>query len=134
MCPVCNEPLVSFELDGVEIDRCLECGGTWLDSGELERLADGAGADVGKLSEALNDRQGGKHGDRRCVRCRWKLRIVTVSGVELDHCPHGHGLWFDKSELERLVSSFTTGEEGAVARFFGDLDGGGRSGDGQKGE
>jgi len=33
MCPACKEPLVVFELDGVEIDRCLRCGGTWLDDG-----------------------------------------------------------------------------------------------------
>ena len=134
MCPVCSEPLVAFELDGVEIDRCLECGGTWLDSGELERLAETAGAEVGKLSAALNDHSGGKHGNRRCVRCPWKLRIVIVSEVELDHCPNGHGLWFDRSELGKLVSSFTDGEEGAVAHFFGDLDGGGQSGEEQKGD
>ena len=124
---------MSFELDGVEIDRCLKCGGTWLDSGELERLAEAAGAEVGKLSAALNDRTGGKHGKRRCVRCRWKLRIVTVSEVELDHCPHGHGLWFDRNEMGRLVSSFTEGEEGAVARFFSDLDAGSRQTEEQKG-
>ena len=38
MCPLCHEPLVAFELDGVEIDRCVDCGGVWLDAGELESL------------------------------------------------------------------------------------------------
>ena len=43
MCPLCNEPLVAFELDGIEIDRCVDCGGVWLDAGELELIAGRAG-------------------------------------------------------------------------------------------
>ena len=39
MCPDCGEPMVIYELGGVEADRCLRCGGTWLDGGELERMA-----------------------------------------------------------------------------------------------
>ena len=29
-----------MELSEVEIDHCLDCGGIWLDSGELEMLMD----------------------------------------------------------------------------------------------
>ena len=39
MCPVCKEPMLVLELDTVEIDHCARCGGTWLDAGELERIA-----------------------------------------------------------------------------------------------
>lgn len=42
--------------------------------------------------------------------------------IELDRCPMGHGLWFDRSELTRLVSSHLDDEEEAVARFFGEFD------------
>ena len=122
MCPVCDQPMVSFELDGVEIDRCLECGGTWLDAGELEMIAEAAGVAPGKLTEALDDRAGARHGKRPCVRCGARLRIVTVSGVELDHCPRGHGLWLDRDEEKQVIASFADGEEGAVARFFGEFD------------
>jgi Zn-finger nucleic acid-binding protein len=113
--------MVSFELDGVEIDRCAACGGTWLDLGELEQLALMAGAPPGPLSEALATGRGEKHGDRRCVRCASKLRVLAVNGVEVDRCPHGCGLWFDAGEVPKLVSSFHDGEGGAVARHFGDL-------------
>ena len=37
-CLDCKIPLVTEQLDGVEIDRCYECGGMWLDKGELEQL------------------------------------------------------------------------------------------------
>ena len=113
--------MLSFELEGIEIDRCETCGGTWLDAGELEQLALRASAPPGRLSEALAAGKGERHGDRRCVRCGSKLRIVAVNGVEVDRCPHGCGLWFDAGEVPKLVSSFHEGEAGAVAGFFGDL-------------
>jgi len=31
--------MVVLELDRVEVDHCLVCGGLWLDAGELELLA-----------------------------------------------------------------------------------------------
>lgn len=120
MCPACREPVVTFELEGIEIDRCLKCGGTWLDSGEFEMMAAGEKG-RGKISEALYKARGERQGDRACLRCRKKLEVIHVNGVELDRCPRGHGLWFDKSEIETLIASFTEGEEGKVGRFLGDL-------------
>ena len=35
MCPACKKPMIALELEGIEIDHCLDCGGTWLDSGEI---------------------------------------------------------------------------------------------------
>ncbi|MCH2376546.1 MAG: zf-TFIIB domain-containing protein, partial [Planctomycetes bacterium] len=43
MCPGCKEPLVAFELEGIEIDHCVECKGTWLDAGELQMFLELAG-------------------------------------------------------------------------------------------
>ena len=37
-CPVCKEPMLVLELDKIEIDHCINCGGIWLDNGELELL------------------------------------------------------------------------------------------------
>jgi Zn-finger nucleic acid-binding protein len=120
MCPACQEPLVVYELEGVEIDHCLKCRGTWLDAGELQQIAELAGAAPGKLEAALAEGGGEKHGSRRCVRCRGRLRVAGIQGVEIDRCPRGHGLWFDRGEMKTLVSTFE-GEDGAAARFFGDL-------------
>lgn len=38
MCPKCDAPMRGIERNGVVIDRCAECGGVFLDRGELERL------------------------------------------------------------------------------------------------
>lgn len=37
-CPKCGMDLEHFDLKGVELDRCVSCGGTWFDKGELEQL------------------------------------------------------------------------------------------------
>ena len=127
MCPVCGELMVSFELEGVEIDRCVVCGGTWLDAGELDQIGTLAGLPHGRLTEALEKGGGDKHGDRRCPRCPAKLRVVHVQAVELDRCPYGHGLWFDAKEIETLIAGFTEGEEGRVASYLAELLGAGRN-------
>ena len=37
-CPKCGADLTTETLQGVQIDRCPECHGLWLDQGELEVL------------------------------------------------------------------------------------------------
>lgn len=37
-CPKCLTPMNSFERSGVTIEHCPECGGIFLDRGELERV------------------------------------------------------------------------------------------------
>ena len=37
-CPKCGANLQPEEFHGVTIDRCSECNGIWLDSGEIESL------------------------------------------------------------------------------------------------
>lgn len=49
-CPRCDGKLGSETLYGVEIDRCSECGGVWLDKGELIRLE---GTEPGFLARLL---------------------------------------------------------------------------------
>jgi hypothetical protein len=39
-CPKCAAPLVEVHYHGVELDKCSECGGVWLDVGELEQVAE----------------------------------------------------------------------------------------------
>jgi Zn-finger nucleic acid-binding protein len=45
--------MIVFELDGVEIDRCLRCAGTWLDAGEIDQLARLRSGAPDRLSAAI---------------------------------------------------------------------------------
>ena len=124
MCPVCREPMVSYELEGVEIDQCVICGGTWLDAGELELITEFAGVEPGELAPALRQSRAGSRTRRRCPRCPRRLREIHAGREEevtLDRCPSGHGLWFDKGEIEAVVRSYADAQEEAVARFFAEL-------------
>jgi Zn-finger nucleic acid-binding protein len=124
LCPVCREALVAFELDGVEIDHCVACRGTWLDAGELEQIAELAGVPAGPLTAALRSPEAGAGGKRRCPRCGRRMRASRVGsspGTEIDRCPLGHGLWLDAGELRTLISSFAQHDAGAVAAFLADL-------------
>jgi Zn-finger nucleic acid-binding protein len=124
MCPDCGELLIIFELDGVETDHCLACGGTWLDAGELEQIILQAGADPVPLAENLASAGKGRRSQRKCPRCSRKMRLIHVgldSAVELDRCPRGHGYWLDRGEMEAVAKIFQEGAGGAVAAYFSDL-------------
>lgn len=38
-CPICKSPMKKIERYGVDINRCPECKGIWLDRGEIEKIA-----------------------------------------------------------------------------------------------
>jgi hypothetical protein len=38
-CPKCGMELIQIDYKGIEIDKCSECDGVWLDAGELERIS-----------------------------------------------------------------------------------------------
>lgn len=132
MCPRCHEPLIVVELEGVELDRCDACGGIWLDAGELEQIVELAGVGPGPLHAALHAARELRRGQRRCPRCRRKMRVVGVGpaadveggperSVEADRCPVGHGWWLDAGELRTIVRSLGGQERGPVAAFLADV-------------
>ncbi len=123
MCPHCGEAMIVLELEGVEIDHCLSCKGTWLDSGELERLCEHGDVENAGLREPLLHAKRERKCDRRCPRCNWKMDAVKLGEVEMDRCPNQHGLWFDQGEVVRVVKSFQDDDQelGRIARFFADL-------------
>jgi len=116
--------MVILELEGVEIDHCVSCGGTWLDAGELEQIAALAGAPPLDDTRGVQDAGGGRRTRRRCPRCPARLREVALRGeppVMVDRCPRGHGLWLDRGELIAAIRSRAGEREAVVARFFAEL-------------
>ena len=43
LCPKCGVKLVEREVHEITVDDCAECGGIWLDKGELERMVEREG-------------------------------------------------------------------------------------------
>lgn len=124
MCPVCREPLLVLDLEGVEIDHCVSCGGTWLDAGELDQIAELAGAPPTDFARVASGPREGRRTRRRCPRCPAKLREIPLVGeppVLADRCPHGHGLWLDRGEMIAGIRARAGEKEAVVARFFAEL-------------
>jgi hypothetical protein len=62
-CPKCGANLDTVDVEGVQVDRCPECQGVWLDPGELEllhrRAADNLlGRVVADVRRALSSKKG----------------------------------------------------------------------------
>lgn len=122
-CPVCKEPMVVLEHDALEVDHCVECGGVWLDAGELELLFENAGACREFLAQAKPAAMSGEK-PRRCPVCRRKMMKALSPGeppVTYDLCSHGDGLWLDKGELELILAQ--AGETEGLDRVSGLLRG-----------
>ena len=124
MCPVCKEPMATFEFEGSFIDGCVECGGTWLDTGEIEMLGTFETGDLDRMSADLARAAEVRRTSRPCPRCSRKLGEIHMGSdphLVLDRCPWGHGVWFDRGEMYTLVGSFDGELLGPAARFFSDL-------------
>jgi len=75
-------------IENVVIDLCLNCGGAWLDGGELEAVS---GVDL-QLHRRLT-----------CPKCDFPMDIRTVRGTEIDWCSRCDGVWLDTGEFERIT-------------------------------
>lgn len=120
MCPHCHKSLIVIEYEGIELDYCPACHGTWCDAGELELVAELAGAPRGPLAAELG--QTGPVGPRRCPRCRRKMQVLRVGAapaVDVDRCPVGDGIWLDAGELAAVVRHYAPRGDAPVAEFFG---------------
>jgi Zn-finger nucleic acid-binding protein len=105
LCPVCKNAMVVLELDQIEIDHCLHCGGTWLDAGELELLLE-TEEDRLRLKNLLIEDDSVKEKRYPCPICNKKMEKVFVGEekkILIDKCKKDHGLWLDKGELESVI-------------------------------
>ncbi len=124
-CPVCREPLLVAERQGIELDCCPWCRGLWFDAGELALLAEATGRTL-TLSEAAGTAADTSEKARACPRCDQpmeKILLGRTPQVLLDRCSGGHGLWFDHGELGALVRQFAPvpgSHPAAVLSFMGE--------------
>ncbi|MCP3980862.1 MAG: zf-TFIIB domain-containing protein [bacterium] len=90
-----------------ELDSCLECGGMFLDRGELNTVAEPTAGDL--EYSTLHD-ESFEHDDEfgpiACPRCgvgpMGKVEFNIYTGIILDHCAACHGFWMDGPELKRI--------------------------------
>ena len=123
-CPVCKNAMITLELDEVEIDHCTDCGGIWLDAGELELLL-GNVEQAEQLLKSFKVDTSSAERKRKCPICLKKMRkiIVGISTPTLliDRCTKGDGLWFDKGELNDILKVVSFDKENKVVKLLADM-------------
>ncbi len=122
-CPYCKEPMIVLELSQVEIDYCTECGGIWLDAGELELLM----GDVLAKDKVLESFDSDNKTDERSINCPICLkRMAKYScGIDkkvlVDKCLSDHGIWFDKGELHDIIEMSCFDKDNKVLSLLKDM-------------
>ncbi len=95
-----------MELDEIEIDHCVDCGGIWLDAGELEFLIGEAGQTQALLN-SFRFYKAPAEKPRRCPICDKKMQKILASSegpdLLIDKCRRNDGLWFDRGELDEIL-------------------------------
>jgi membrane associated rhomboid family serine protease len=120
-CPRCTWPLTVFTHQGVELDHCRRCGGTFLDPGEAASIF-GVAAEPQSWREEHHSRP---HGTSRlsCPTGHALLEIWRVTfdkdEVEVDVCPRCHGLWIDRDEGAKLFNIVRRSRDHAQAKELG---------------
>jgi len=107
-------------------DVCPDCGGLWLDRGELNRLATGMGGDIEFCSIDTEEHKDRFH-ERSCPHCPEqplnKINLLSCSEIIFDHCARCGGFFLDSGELEesnRYLAEMT--QPGTPEQFRGRID------------
>ncbi|SMF22686.1 zf-TFIIB domain-containing protein [Pseudobacteriovorax antillogorgiicola] len=111
-CPRDGSPLKAHHYEGEEIDLCQTCGGTWLEPDELKKIIEKKDIEFSpsdyseiKADENQETTRAIDLGRLVCVVCTRNLKQLNFSyssGIIVDYCPEGHGIWLDHHELERI--------------------------------
>ena len=123
-CPTCKNAMITLELAEIEIDHCTNCGGIWLDAGELEILLAEA-EDTHQLLNSFKEDKSLREKLRRCPICDKKMQKILVGtskfSVLIDKCRRGHGLWFDKGELNDILGKARLDKNNRIQKLLADM-------------
>ena len=116
--------MITLELKGVEIDYCTDCGGIWLDAGELEMLLDDR-QHAEKLLKSFKIDANCTEKPRKCPICLKKMQKIIVGQatptILIDRCRKGDGLWFDKGELQDILNRAQLDKDNKIQKLLADM-------------
>jgi Zn-finger nucleic acid-binding protein len=130
-CPRCKTPMEAVLIGNMNLRECPRCEGIWADADSLEQLC----ADREKQSAVLgvathlpaNQSMDVEQNIRYvpcpvCNKLMNRVNFAHCSNVVVDVCK-GHGTWFDKDELRKIVEFIRSGGlESARAKEMADLE------------
>jgi len=116
--------MITLELADVEIDHCTDCGGIWLDGGELELLL-GEPQQAKELLNSFKIDSGCAEKIRKCPICDKKMQKIIVGQSEpvllIDKCSKGDGLWLDRGELGDILDRAQLDKDNKIQKLLADM-------------
>ncbi|MCO4747253.1 MAG: zf-TFIIB domain-containing protein [Proteobacteria bacterium] len=117
LCPRDGEKLEVRMVEGVEIDACPKCEGTFLEPGELEAIEDahhkhatGEPPEQPDIVEsALDMARQTRRAGAICPKCQLQMtprEYAYTSQIVVDRCGGCGGAWLDVGELELIEDFF----------------------------
>jgi Zn-finger nucleic acid-binding protein len=117
-CPRCRVGMEAVSVGTATLRECVRCGGLWVDAAAFEQIC----ADREQQAAVLNAQAwqptnaGGAASSANvryvpCPECSQlmnRINFARCSGVVVDVCK-GHGTWFDRDELQRIVEFIRAG-------------------------
>ena len=109
-CPRCTLEMHSLTLGATAIRECEGCLGLWVDVPAFEQICADREQQAAVLGAASPEPSKSVQTDDKvryvpCPECRQlmnRINFARCSGVVVDVCK-GHGTWFDREELSRIV-------------------------------
>lgn len=106
-CPRDNQPLEIRDVHGASVEVCPQCGGMYLERGELNRITEPTEGDIEFSTVDLDSFQHEDgYGPIRCPKDAAvemaKVEFNIYTNIILDYCRECHGFWIDARELARI--------------------------------
>lgn len=118
ICPKCRTQLHEISYEGIPLDTCETCKGYWCDDSELgeivkrreiafsktdspEITAKAASKKISGQSEVVPE-----FPCAICGKLMQRFNYQNSSGIIIDSCVKGHGVWLDKGEIEKVQIFF----------------------------
>lgn len=101
-CPACQIAMTRTVVDNREQDRCILCGGVWLDRFELETALSNVEA-LGAPASSID-----LPWTCECPRCKHPLvsgKYGYDSNVSIQKCESCHGTWLHHTQLSEIARS-----------------------------
>jgi len=102
-CPSCSGKMKSVIEPDVTTDVCQNCGGIFLDKGELNAFATAFAGDI-EYCSIDHDTHIDRFPTRTCPKCSdqkmIKVNLLAFSSLIFDFCPSCEGFFLDKGEID----------------------------------
>ncbi len=104
-CPKCKSDMESANIEGMVVNRCLQCYGVWFHEREYLQLKKNKVSEQIDIGTAELGREFNSAEEVPCPICNESMEKVSDSfqtHIQFESCPFGHGVFFDAGEYRDL--------------------------------